>query len=70
MKYVVIRNEEGEYLTMVDGQIVFSRSPRGAFVYEMVRDRVVEQIAAVKVLLGCAWTAVPYESTLSGESAS
>ena len=62
---VIIQNEDGQYLTRINGKIAFAESPRGAFVYDMERDRVAEQIDVVKLEFGAIWKAVPYESTLA-----
>jgi len=65
---VVIQNEVGQYLTRINGEIAFADSPRGAFVYDMVLDRVMEQIDIVNLEFGAIWKAIPYESTLTKEA--
>lgn len=53
---VVIKNEEGQYLSMVQGQISFVDRKQRAFVYNLEEDRVEEQLVIVAQQFGGKWS--------------
>lgn len=53
---VVIRNEEGSYLSLVRGQAAFVERKQRAIVYDLAADAVEEQLVIVKQTFGVDWT--------------
>jgi hypothetical protein len=53
---VVIKNEEGKYLSRVRGEIAFVDRRSRAFVYDYEQDKVEEQIRIVSERHGYHWT--------------
>ena len=58
---VVIRNQEGLYLSRLRGQIAFVERREQAFVYDAEQDHVDDQLATVKAQYGWTWTAEPLD---------
>jgi len=76
---VVIKNEEGKYLSSSQGKIIFVERITRAFVYDYEEDKVEEQLKIAKLQFGYAWNwenvgdadgllclhRIPYESEIS-----
>ena len=53
---VVIKNEDGQYLSMVRGEISFVDRKERAFVYDLEGDRVEKQLFVVEQEFGGKWS--------------
>ena len=58
---VLIRNEQGQYLSRHRGQIAFVERREQAYVYDTEEDHVDDQLAIVKERYGWTWTAEPLD---------
>ncbi len=53
---VVIKNENGEYLSGIQGEITFVDRKERAYVYDYEEDKVEEQLAVAKGRFGYTWS--------------